>query len=74
MSWSFDVGPVVVLGTRPGPPPKPDAPGPLAPPGHHQHRRSRRPAVIARPQAAAASIAALLNPPAPRRAYRRYWV
>jgi hypothetical protein len=67
MSWSSDVGPVGVLGTRPGPPPKPDAPR------SHQHRR-RRPAVLAGPQAAAAHVTGLLNPAAPGRAYRRYWV
>jgi hypothetical protein len=80
VSWSDDIDPIGVLGSRPGPAakpgpvPQPDSPGPLAGP-HHHHRR-RRSGVLARPQAAAAAITTLLarHPQAHRRAYRRYWV
>jgi hypothetical protein len=70
VSWSDDIDPIGMLGSRPGPP---DSAGPLA--GPHHHRR-RRPGVLGRPQAAAAAVTALLTRPqhARRRAYRRYWV
>jgi hypothetical protein len=72
MSWNNDVGPIAVLGCRPGTPDGPDARS--FPPGPHQHRR--RPAARTRPWAAAAQIAGQLtrSPLASRRSYLRYWV
>jgi hypothetical protein len=62
-------------GAGPGPAQYSDPPARVT--GAHQHRRRRGSAAPARPQAAAARITTLLGPrrrPAPRRAYRRYWV
>jgi hypothetical protein len=82
VSWSDDTDPIGMLGCRPGPRPKPepapapqpDSAGPLTEP--HHHRRPRRAGMLPSPQAAAATITALLARPQPahRRAYRRYWV
>jgi hypothetical protein len=85
VSWSDDIDPIGMLGSRPGPPPpgpgpgpgpadEPHSPAPLA--GPHHHRRRGRTGLLARPQAAAAAVTALLGRPqhARRRAYRRYWV
>ena len=82
VSWSDDIDPIGMLGSRPGPPPPPPGPGPAdepdssAPLAGPHHRRRGRNGPLARPQAAAAAVTALLARPrhARRRAYRRYWV
>ena len=65
VSWSDDNDPFGALGSRPGPP----SPAP-------RHHRRRRSGILARPQAAAAAVTALLTRPqhAARRPYRRYWL
>jgi hypothetical protein len=82
VSWNDDRGPSGLPGNRRapsglvGPPPRLAGSRPQHP-HPHPHRRRRRPALIARPHAAAVTLAALLTPhrlTAPRRAYRRYWV